>query len=88
MASAFAADEEDGAGSRVLFGLMQAVLAFGVDGPGGFDGEAGADEGGGQGVPGLDPLVGEHDGEDAVRVQHAMHLAEGGGHLAFVVLFG
>ena len=64
------------------------MFAFGVDGPGGVDGEAGADEGGGEGVPRLDAFVGEHDGEHAVVAQHAVHLAEGGGHLALVVLFG
>ena len=67
---------------------MQAVLAFGVDGPRGFDGEPGADEGGGQGVPGSHLLVGEHDGEAAVVAQDAVHLAERGGHLALVVGFG
>ena len=64
---------------------MQAVFAFGVDGPRGFDGEPRADEGGSQGVPRGHLFVGEHHGEAAVVTQDAVHLAERRGHLALVV---
>ena len=56
--------------------------------PRGLEGEAGADEGGGQGVPGFHLFVGEHDGEHAVVTQDAGHLAEAGSHLALVVAGG
>ena len=50
--------------------------------------ESRANEGGGQGVPGLDFLVGEHDGQDPVVFEHAVHLAEGCRHLALVIGLG
>jgi hypothetical protein len=67
---------------------MQAVLAFGMHGPRRLDGKPRADESRGECIPRFDALVREHDGEDALGPQDAVHFAERRRHLALVILLG
>lgn len=85
---AFAADEEDGAGDAIFFGLVEVLGVFGVDGPGGGDGESGLDEGLGEGVPCAGVFMVELDGHYAVIAEDAVIFLEGHLHFGFVVLVG
>lgn len=85
---AFAADEEDGAGDAIFFGLVEVLGVFGVDGPGGGDFKSGVDEGGGEGVPCAGFFMVKLDGHYAVVAEDAVVFLEGHLHFGFVVLVG
>ena len=67
---------------RCLWRLVERVLAFCLDWPGGGDGETGLHERRKQGLPSLLLLVGEHDGENAVVAQDAATLLERVAHIS------
>ena len=80
------ADQKNGAGFGSCLVLdMQTALSLGIDRPGGGDEKACLHQTGGQRVPGAARLVGEHQGHDAVRLQHPAALGEDGRHALLVV---